>query len=81
MKIVSFMQIFDNFSEPGNFQDIATYFTVGRQEIKADVHICVHCCNVSKTTYYVRSRSFLIQLHSLNFFALAFTVHVCYTKI
>lgn len=29
VKIVSFRQIFDNFSEPDNFQDIATYFTVG----------------------------------------------------
>lgn len=34
MKILSFRQIFDNFSEPDNFQDIATYFIVRGQEIK-----------------------------------------------
>lgn len=68
MKIVSLRQIFDNCSEPGNFQDIATYFTVGCQEVKEDIHISVHCCSISKKTYYVRSRSFLIQLHSSIFF-------------
>lgn len=63
MKIVPFRQIFGNFSDPDNFQDIATYFTIGGQEIKEDILVSVHCCNISKTIYYVRSRSFLIQLH------------------
>lgn len=43
MKIVSFRQIFENFSEPDNFQDIATYFTVGEQQIEEDILISV-CC-------------------------------------
>lgn len=81
MKIVSFRQIFENFSEPDNFQDIATYFTVGEQQIEEDILISVCCWNISKTIYYVRSRSFLIQLHWLNFFALAFIVLVSYMKM
>lgn len=52
MKILSFRQIFDNFSEPDNFQDIATYFTLRGQEIKEDILVSVQCCNVIKTIYY-----------------------------
>lgn len=50
---LSFRQIFDNFSEPDDFQDIATYFTLRGQEIKEDILISVQCCNVIKAIYYV----------------------------
>jgi len=56
MEILSFGQIFYNCSEPHTFEDITTYFTARRQEIKVDLLVSVQCCNIIKTIYHSRGK-------------------------